>query len=202
MIDSVAPLSDNTPKETAMIQIRNSNENHYAWKGDDARVDTARARARRNFCITTCALCGSAATDRHHIDSNTKNNTIENILPVCRKCHMTIDQRLEKFISFPKKKKAPIPCDNCKEPHTGLRKGLCHRCNEYYRRNGKQRPNFAKESRIITNVMSDTIKMMRDKGLSFRKIASIMGISATTVRMFITKTSQSCHKTCHEVGTP
>lgn len=51
--------------------------------------------AYRERCLSEkgeeCDLCG--ATERivaHHIDGNRANNRIENLLPVCRSCHINI----------------------------------------------------------------------------------------------------------------
>lgn len=114
---------------------------HYAWKGDAARPETKRARAQRKYPIKDCQECGREATERHHIDDDTGNNDPENIMILCRRCHMKIDGRLEIFLSYRNTKKVPpLPCDNCKRLAKPLRRGLCHACNEYQRRNGITRP--------------------------------------------------------------
>lgn len=42
-------------------------------------------------------------TSRHHRDGNTANNKTENIIFLCRKCHMKEDGRLEQFIELARK---------------------------------------------------------------------------------------------------
>lgn len=74
-------------------------ESHYAWKGDDARDETKRARIQKTFILGACRMCGEIATDRHHIDGKPGNNDINNIIPLCRRCHMQIDGRLKRFLS-------------------------------------------------------------------------------------------------------
>lgn len=68
---------------------------HPAWVGDNACVKTGRTRALRKYSARPCSVCGSEKAERHHIDGNTLNNEAENIVFVCRKCHMTKDGRIE-----------------------------------------------------------------------------------------------------------
>lgn len=71
-------------------------EAHYAWLGDAVSSKGGRTRAIRAFpSIGPCRSCGAAKTERHHIDGNTANNAEANIATLCRRCHMTIDGRLE-----------------------------------------------------------------------------------------------------------
>lgn len=112
-----------------------------AWKGDVARAETKRARAQRIYPLGICQNCGKPATERHHIDRDTGNNQSSNILILCRRCHMQMDGRLTEFLSHRiDNSKPPEPCKNCGRLSKPLRKGLCHSCNEYQRRNGKPRP--------------------------------------------------------------
>ena len=71
---------------------------HHAWLGEAATTKTGRTRALRMYPdIGNCVLCDSEKSERHHIDGNTLNNTPENVIALCRKCHMREDGRLEKF---------------------------------------------------------------------------------------------------------
>lgn len=122
--------------------------NHANWKGDAASPTTKRNRARRIYIqLGICENCHSRpAVDRHHKDTNTGNNQRENLMFLCRQCHMTLDGRLEKLIahSLAKKgKKTYKPCAHCGKLSNPLRKGRCHACNEYYRRHGVERPLIA-----------------------------------------------------------
>lgn len=59
------------------------------WEGDNATPSGGRSRANRNYPdIGSCWGCGKATKiERHHLDENPCNNQIENILPLCQKCH-------------------------------------------------------------------------------------------------------------------
>jgi hypothetical protein len=115
---------------------------HYAWKGDDALPSTKRNRAQKMYSLDACEDCGTAkATDRHHKDDDTGNNDPSNIARLCRRCHMKADGRLERFRERAKaqrgiEKTSPQPCNVCQKLYKPLRKGRCHRCNEYFRRHG------------------------------------------------------------------
>jgi len=103
-------------------------EQNNFWKGDAADPDTGRDRARRWFPLpTVCCECEVApATERHHLDGNPLNNT-NNVLPVCRRCHMRLDGRLETMPHGPKPK-PPKPCRECGKPWKPLNRGLCNAC--------------------------------------------------------------------------
>jgi len=117
---------------------------HWKWKGDRARTTTKRSRARRKFVnLGTCEECGEKpATERHHKDEDTGNNARENLVFVCRLCHMKIDGRLEKLHEARRKVpiKPPKPCARCGKPTKPLRRGRCSACETYLRRNGRERP--------------------------------------------------------------
>jgi len=75
-----------------------SGKKHHAWKGDEITQRSGRSRAYRLYPeIGPCVLCGNPKSERHHIDGNTCNNNADNILIVCRRCHMEHDGRLEQF---------------------------------------------------------------------------------------------------------
>lgn len=116
-----------------------SGEEHYAWKGDAAATNTKRARARRQYDLGSCARCGSRASDRHHKDGDTGNNTPENIEILCRRCHMRVDGRLDGFRSLArangrKKRKAARECPICGRSQTLPYNGMCHACDARGRR--------------------------------------------------------------------
>jgi hypothetical protein len=119
-------------------------EANYSWKGDAAKPDVKRKRARRLYALGPCEQCGKPAFDRHHKDGDTGNNTPENVAILCRRCHMKTDGRLEALHKLAedrkgKIKKAPSPCAVCGRLAKPLRKGKCHACNEFFRRNGVDR---------------------------------------------------------------
>ena len=121
-------------------------EDHPFWKGDEATAESKRMRCRRMYPeIEKCQRCGRKASDRHHKDGDTGNNRRDNLFFLCRRCHMELDGRLARFISYSNSLKGPQPpkqCKNCKRWIKPIRKGRCHACNEYHRRRGKERPYF------------------------------------------------------------
>jgi len=114
-------------------------ESHYAWKGDLARAETKRERAQKAFALTKCESCDAQATDRHHIDGDTGNNVRANIAILCRRCHMIADGRLDAFKRAQRAAMPPRQCVVCSRDTTRTWKGRCHACNEYFRRNARDR---------------------------------------------------------------
>lgn len=56
----------------------------------------------RERCLTekgnVCIICGEEENiDVHHIDGNRTNNSIENLIPVCRYCHIGIHEARENY---------------------------------------------------------------------------------------------------------
>lgn len=116
-------------------------EDNPQWKGDQVkRLDSGRRRARRLYRdLGMCERCGiSESVDRHHKDRNTLNNSRSNIQFLCRRCHVLIDGRSERLRNLPRSPKEAKPCVNCGIPSKPLRKGRCHRCNEFLRRRGRE----------------------------------------------------------------
>jgi hypothetical protein len=74
-------------------------EMHQNWKGNDIAVRSGRTRALRKFPIPDrCEKCRRVGRlDRHHKDDNTANNERSNISFLCRKCHMTVDGRINRM---------------------------------------------------------------------------------------------------------
>ena len=56
-----------------------------------------RYEAKRLFPIATGTACTScrvaAATDRHHVDGNTHNNTQQNVVFLCHRCHLRRERK-------------------------------------------------------------------------------------------------------------
>jgi hypothetical protein len=102
--------------------------------------------------IGNCELCDKLAFDRHHIDGNRLNNNENNIMFLCRTHHMEVDGRLSRFKELPKKPRLETPreCKVCRKKVYPIRKGRCHSCNEYYRRNGIDKVQELIENRIIS----------------------------------------------------
>lgn len=73
-------------------------ESHYLWKGDAATDHTKRRRVQNWYSREgKCRICGNDAQDRHHIDGNLNNDQPQNIIALCRRCHMASDGRLKAF---------------------------------------------------------------------------------------------------------
>ena len=81
-----------------------------------------------------CEVCGSTShIDIHHKDGNFQNNTPENIMVVCRSCHLKIHN--------PKGK-----CIICGEPMKGL--GYCNRHYIRYKKFGNPFLYYGKDERL------------------------------------------------------
>lgn len=65
---------------------------HPGWKGDDVSPISARQRAQSWYEARPCEKCGNPKADRHHVDGNTKNNGLDNIRFLCRKCHLNLPE--------------------------------------------------------------------------------------------------------------
>lgn len=78
-------------------QAKNSpkKEKHHAWKGGISNGEYGLEFNKELKTIVkesyeyTCQLCQTKTTelDVHHIDYNKKNNSLTNLLPLCKKCH-------------------------------------------------------------------------------------------------------------------
>lgn len=125
---------------------------HHQWLGDAITVRSGRSRAKRAYpTIGPCVKCGKVKSERHHKDGNTANNRASNIIPLCRKCHMRTDGRLEaiRIIAKQQQPKAaaarsamPKPT-NCPKGHLYVKankrgSGVCYVCLNDYKRNKRR----------------------------------------------------------------
>ncbi len=113
-----------------------------------ANLEGYRKRARVRYKLPAkCRYCDAPPTDRHHKDGNPRNNLPSNIDFVCRRCHMVEDGRLARLVAVARATaplrvtvaKRCVNCNGTSKPKP-LRKGRCHKCNEYLRRTGRERP--------------------------------------------------------------
>ena len=75
----------------------------------------AHKRAREVDTDTACKICGATKNiDIHHIDGNIQNNSLENLIALCRSCHM-------------KQHRKRHTCRICGKPAKGH-----HLCNKHY----------------------------------------------------------------------
>lgn len=117
------------------------------WKGDGASDASKRLRAQRTFSLPErCERCSDGAVERHHKDGDPGNNERSNIEFLCRRCHMTVDGRLDAFVAAGeaqrRKRGSEIECSNCgcTAPTGRHWKGRCHTCDMFLRTRGIERP--------------------------------------------------------------
>jgi len=99
---------------------------------------------------TGCKICRQEANHLHHIDGNTHNNHIDNLMPLCPRCHYElhsgkIAQKINKklktnsfAISLKRRNKSEwskwyvrcIVCENTN--HRYYAKGMCSQCYPIY----------------------------------------------------------------------
>ena len=76
-------------------------EQHPDWLGDKVSEAGGRSRARLWYpSLEPCVDCGGQGADRHHSDGNTTNNEPDNVVSLCRRCHMIRDGRLDALPHF------------------------------------------------------------------------------------------------------
>lgn len=141
-VQNRATLLGLTSKEHQGVAI--CGPRNKGWKGDGATDGSKRERAHRLFRLGPCERCGKEGVERHHKDANPGNNSKRNVMIVCRKCHMIIDGRLERYVAALRKKATTFqpakPCLSCQRPYKPLRNGRCAACDSYFKRCGKDRP--------------------------------------------------------------
>jgi len=116
--------------------------NNPRWVGDRAKVASGNMRAIKLYTLTTCIICGKPASDRHHKDMNTLNNSNNNIMSLCRRCHMVEDGRLERLKALERKGRTQkhTNCIICNKQYKPMRKGRCACCDAYLRSHGFDKP--------------------------------------------------------------
>ena len=72
--------------------ISHTGANNYNWKGGCASYKNHSEFKRQRLKVLKaskglCVKCGEKATSVHHIDKSKHNHKIENLLPLCSKCH-------------------------------------------------------------------------------------------------------------------
>lgn len=99
---------------------------------------------------TVCANCGGQPIEWHHEDHPLHpghrvsclgancatferiQREIDRCTPLCRRCHMQADGRLQKFVAnTPHHILPPQYCTNCQREYKPLRRGYCSRCYEH-----------------------------------------------------------------------
>jgi hypothetical protein len=120
------------------------------YLGDERRKHRARGhkKALRLFPeIGPCAKCGEKKSERHHIDDNPHNNSPQNIMPLCRRCHTIIHGKClpkgarEKGTAIAAAKKRAITHCPLGHPYQGENlyvtpqgKRVCKECNRIAKR--------------------------------------------------------------------
>jgi 5-methylcytosine-specific restriction endonuclease McrA len=168
------------------------------WKGINSNNASKRRRAVRRIPLGPCSKCGAPGTDRHHADRDLDNINFDNIEILCRSCHMAVDGRAQRLAEAGRKKigtKTLKQCVNCGELKNPLRKGLCHRCNEYQRRNNSDRPQDSGQSSVSKDDC-DLIIITKGRG-RVQEVAHKIGISreyAYAIRAGRIPKKLKCHK--------
>ena len=65
----------------------------WSWKNGLSAVRNKEGSIRKQMS-QICELCDKLTYDIHHKDGNLKNNKLENLMALCRKCHMKLDKRI------------------------------------------------------------------------------------------------------------
>jgi hypothetical protein len=114
------------------------------WKGEKAskRAKVIRIEKKKKKCI--CERCHSKnAVDFVNTNGDYNDNNLDNWKPLCRRCRMELDGTLDNFISNCSRRirkiKTAEKCRICNDFYKPLRVGRCHKCNEFFRRNGIER---------------------------------------------------------------
>jgi len=69
----------------------NSNrEQVFAPYTDEFSMNAPKVRKRDNY---NCNLCFKTGRTIHHIDENKKDSRMENLVSLCRRCHMSIHKK-------------------------------------------------------------------------------------------------------------
>lgn len=71
------------------------------WKESGLSPNGGRCRARVVVPdAAACCRCGASPGERHHRDGDTSNNNPDNLVVLCRRCHMSSDGRLSKLVAL------------------------------------------------------------------------------------------------------
>lgn len=120
-------------------------------EGSRARAKAYVAEAR---ATTTCERCGAQPVEYHHVDHERHGNQrvarlaargvsverirreIDRCEALCRRCHMTVDGRLEALAEVVRSRPVqdPQPCEACGVKAKPRRRGMCRRCYDQERR--------------------------------------------------------------------
>lgn len=54
------------------------------------KTNTVKIKTRRKLINKPCEICGHKPDVIHHIDKNPDNNEVNNLMPLCYKCHVEV----------------------------------------------------------------------------------------------------------------
>lgn len=130
-------LSIEHRKKLSISKLGNRNP---MWKGKNAGLDAIHIWIRLRLPKPAlCQNCNKVPPyDLANISQKYKRR-LDDWLWLCRKCHMTIDGRLKKFLSLKRWTKPPIICKLCKELKKHYGHGYCSRCSDNLRYYTKRR---------------------------------------------------------------
>lgn len=61
------------------------------WKGNNVTPETGRNRAYKMYEPIPCEICSKKRIDRCHLSGDTVDNSVKNVIFLCRKHHFAID---------------------------------------------------------------------------------------------------------------
>lgn len=100
-----------TPERNRKISLALIGDKHFNWKGGKSFINypmewtNTLKKAIRERDRYTCQICGNEGLEVHHIDYNKKNCNIENLITLCKKCHMKTGFNRNIWIKYFKKVK-------------------------------------------------------------------------------------------------
>lgn len=119
-------------------------ENSPSWKGGKA-PQTFRRIAFRHYG-KICQRCGTTAVLVHHKDEDRDNNDVENLEPLCKRCHQLHHDCTS---NLPEKVKIkPKPCSDCGKEFrpSGPRSVKCDDCGGGHKYAGRQNRTYGQRT--------------------------------------------------------
>lgn len=134
---------------------------------DEITKGSGYSECNRHFIADTCEICGSKDNlERHHINKNPKDNSCENVMILCSKCHHlwhrpgAIGVFKDKIISIEYSGKEEVYDIVMNEPyHNFVADGIVvHNCQESQRYVGYDKEKFGSEITVIKPLIEEGSK--------------------------------------------
>ncbi|MEO5349572.1 MAG: FAD-dependent thymidylate synthase [Magnetococcus sp. YQC-3] len=129
-------------------------ENHHSWNGGGTNYWRNEYIKKNPFC----EMCNEPAKEVHHLDKNRKNNTFENLLSLCKKCHKLMHEgisvlkvTIDSIISIEKIGiEDTYDLETLNEPHNFIANGfLVHNSQESSRYCNYNKDKFDNQIQVI-----------------------------------------------------